>query len=111
MTTDRGCTSPTNSKHFIKYGTYDATCPRSVDELSLRMNDEEFRKLQKRRGSTEARISILQKFTGGKLKCKGYEHRRQQFGLCVFAHNLWLLSRLRIAAREEREREAAKKAG
>lgn len=111
LTTDRGCTSPTNSKHFVKYGTYDATCPRSVDELSLRMNDEEFRKLQKRRGSTEARISILQKFTGGKLKCKGYEHRRQQFGLCVFAHNLWLLSRLRIAAREEREREAAKKAG
>ena len=73
------------------------------------MAESEFRALQKRRGGTEARISILQKFTGGKLRCKGYAHRRQQFGLSVLTHNLWLLSRLMMAgkcAREQRERAA-----
>ena len=109
LTTDRGCTSVSNSEHLKANGTYDATCPRSVDELSLRKAESEFRALQKRRGGTEARISILQKFTGGKLRCKGYGHRRQQFGLSVLTHNLWLLSRLMMAgkcAREQRERAA-----
>lgn len=111
LATDRGCNSLRNSRHLEKQGTYDATCPRSVDELSLRMEEEEFQALQKRRGSTEARISIVQKFTGGRLKCKGYEHRRQQFGLCVLTHNLWLLSRLMMAGKRAREAEPAKQAG
>ena len=99
LATDRGCSSMRNSSHLENHGTYDATCPKSVTELSLRMQEEEFRAFQKRRGSTEARISILKKFTGDRLTCKGYEHRRQQFGLCVITHNLWLLSRLIIAGR------------
>ena len=111
LTTDRGCSSLQNSRHLEKHDTYDAMCPRSVKELSLRMEEAEFKALQKRRGSTEARISILQKFTGGKLRCKGYEHRRQQFGLSVLTHNLWLLSRLMLAGKCAREEAARKKAG
>jgi hypothetical protein len=108
LATDRGCSSQRNSKHLEKHNTYDATCPRSVDELSLRMNEDDFRQLQKRRGSTEARISILKKFTGGRLKCKGYAHRRQQLGLCVMAHNLWLVSRLMIAGKNAKDEATAK---
>jgi transcriptional regulator with XRE-family HTH domain len=111
LATDRGCNSRRNSTYLKKHNTYDATCPRSIEELSLRMTEEDFKQLQKRRGSTEARISILQKFTGGRLKCKGYAHRSQQLGLCVFTHNLWLVSRLMIAGKCAQEEAPAKLAG
>ncbi len=101
--TDRGCASISNSKHIKKHETYDACCPRNVSELSLRMEEEKFREMQKRRGSTEARISILQNFTGGRLRCKGFEHRSQQFGMCVFVHNLWVIARLMREGRLARE--------
>jgi gas vesicle protein len=110
LATDRGCNSARNTRHLEKNGTYDATCPRNIAELSLRMTEDDFQKLQKRRGSTEARISILQKFTGGRLKCKSYEHRQQQFSLCVLTHNLWLLSRLMMAGRLAREAQDPNKA-
>jgi len=102
LSTDRGCSSRRTSNHLEKHETYDATCPKDPAKLSLRMNEDDFRALQKRRGSTEARISILKNFTGDRLNCKGYEHRCQQFGLCVLTHNLWLLARLAIAAKKER---------
>ncbi len=111
LATDRGCNSLRNSKHLERNNTYDATCPRSVDEISLRMTEDDFKQLQKRRGSTEARISILKKFTGGRLKCKGYAHRKQQFGLCVFTHNLWLMSRLMIAGKRAQDEPVVKLAG
>ena len=112
LSADRGCNSAKNSKHLKDNNTYDATCPRSVDELSLRMNEEQFRELQKRRASTEARIAILGNFTGEKLKCKSYTHRRQQFSLCVLTHNLWKLSKLIIIGKQYwSEIEAKKKTG
>lgn len=111
LATDRGCNSARNTRHFERNGTYDATCPRNIAELSLRMNEDDFQALQKRRGSTEARISILQKFTGGRLKCKSYEHRKQQFSLCVLTHNVWHLARLMMAGKRAREDVEASKAG
>jgi len=104
LSTDRGCSGKQLSAHLKNNKTYDATCPRNPSELFERMKDENFVSLQKRRGGTEARISILKNFTGERLKCKGYEHRRQQFGVCVFTHNLWKLAKLSIADKAEREK-------
>lgn len=111
LATDRGCNSQRNSNYLEKHNTYDATCPRNVNELSLRMSEDNFKQLQRRRGSTEARISILKKFTGGRLKCKGYAHRRQQLGLCALTHNLWLVSRLMIAGKSAKDEALAKLTG
>ena len=96
LTGDRGCASKRNANHIQKRGTYNALCPKSVDEMQDRLKEPRFCSLQKRRASTEARISILQKFTGEKLRCKGYDHRKQQLGLCVFVHNLWRISKMAI---------------
>ena len=102
LATDRGCFSKKNSEHLTENKTFDGTCPKNVADLKKRMQESEFKRLQKRRASTEARISILQDFTGEHLKCKGFEHRRQQFGISVLTHNLWKLARLLIAARKNK---------
>jgi hypothetical protein len=102
ITTDRGCNSKANSNHFEKNNTYDATCPRSVDEMNQKREDTEFCKLQKRRSSTEARISILKKFTGDKLLCKTFEHRKQQLSLSILTHNIWKISNMMIECRKSK---------
>lgn len=99
LTTDRGCQSKANSNHFEKNNTFDATCPRSVDEMNKKREDAEFCKLQKRRSNTEARISILKNFTGDKLLCKTFEHRKQQLSLAILTHNIWKISKMMIEYR------------
>ena len=102
ITTDRGCNSKANSNHFKKNNTYDATCPRSVEAMNQKREDAKFCKLQKRRSSTEARISILKNFTGEKLLCKTFEHRKQQLSLSILTHNIWKISNMMIEYRKSK---------
>lgn len=104
--TDRGFASKKTSTHLRGNGIYDATCPRDPSDLKERMNEELFRDLQKRRGSTEARIAILRQKQGGRLRQKGFENRALALGWSVLGHNLWLVARL-LANQEDRLRRAA----
>ena len=103
ITTDRGCQSKANSNHFEKNDTFDATCPRSVIEMNKKREDAEFCKLQQRRSNTEARISILKNFTGDKLLCKTFEHRKQQLSLSILTHNIWKISKMMIEYRVSKQ--------
>lgn len=104
--TDRGFTSKKTSKLLHESGIYDATCPRDPAELKKRMQEKVFADLQKRRGSTEARIAILNQKLGGRLRQKGYANRAVALGWAILAHNLWLVAR-RLAAQQAEQAEAA----
>ena len=79
-------------------------CPKSVKELSERMQDEDFRLNQKRRSQTEARIGILKnEFLGKPLRRKGFDSREHGVAWAVLAHNLWVVARLPQAAVEEEQ--------
>ena len=59
------------------------------------MQDPKFRRIQKRRAQTEARIGIVKNaFLGGPLRSKGFAHRELTVSWAVLAHNLWLLAGL-----------------
>lgn len=96
---DRGTASQQGSKLLAAAGIYDATCPRSPAQLQARLQEEPFGELQKRRGSTEARIAILKQRQGGRLRNKGFASRECTVAWSVLAHNLWLIARLLATAR------------
>jgi len=96
---DRGTASKQGSKLLDAADIYDATCPRSPAELKERLREEPFCQLQKRRGSTEARIAILKQRLGGRLTNKGFASRERAVAWSVLSHNLWLIARLLAAAR------------
>lgn len=105
---DRGASAKSLSKQLESQGIYDATCPKSVRALRERMQEEPFRCLQKRRGSTEGRIGIVKnKFMGGRILAKSFERRAQAVGWAVLAHNLWFIAK---ACAQEREEKSAAKA-
>lgn len=93
---DRGLDSATNARELSKRGIYNGLCPKNVVELRKRLEqDPELTLGLKRRAGTEARISIVIKhFMGDKPRAKGFEHRQRMVGWAVFAHNLWVVSRL-----------------
>ena len=107
--TDRGPASKGNHKLLEQMGMKSGLCPRSVPELKERMQtDPAFRSGQRRRASTEARISILTNNFGDKpMKAKGFAHREQAVGISVLAHNLWKVARM---AQAEAAAQASKKA-
>lgn len=92
--TDRGFASKKTSRMLRGNGIYDATCPRGPQVLKERMGEELFKQLQRRRGSTEARIAILNQKLGGRLRQKGYANRAVALVWGILAHNLWLIARL-----------------
>lgn len=96
---DRGLHSAENERTLEAEGIYSGLCPRDVNELSKRLEDEpELREGLKRRAGTEARISIvIRKFMGAPARAKGFEHREMMVGWAVLAHNLWKLARLKQA--------------
>jgi hypothetical protein len=104
--TDRGFASKKTSSLLRGSGIYDATCPRDPTALKERMNEKLFRDLQKRRGSTEARIAILRQKQGGRLRQKGFENRALAVAWSVLGHNLWLVARL-LAQQEDQLRRVA----
>jgi hypothetical protein len=96
VVTDRGFASASNSRTLTEGGTFDGTCPRKPAELSQRMKEEKFARLQRRRAQTEGRIGILKNnFLGRPLRAKGFEHRELALAWGVLTHNLWMLARMR----------------
>ena len=92
---DRGFDSQGNRRWLEEQGIENALCPRSPQELKERMGDSTFRRIQKRRAQTEARIGILKNdFLGRPLRSKGFDHREKAVAWAILAHNLWLLAQL-----------------
>jgi hypothetical protein len=95
VVTDRGFDSPGNKKILKSKGLNNCMCPRSPKELGERMQTDDFRFQQKRRGQTEGRIGIIKNnFLGRPLKSKGFKYREQSVSWAILTHNLWVLSRL-----------------
>ena len=100
--TDRGFASAANSRALAEGGTFDATCPRQPAQLSQRMKDEKFARMQRRRAQTEGRIGILkQGFLGHPMRAKGFEHRALALAWGVLTHNLWVLARMRKSEKKK----------
>jgi len=95
VATDRGFASAANSRALADSVTFDALCPRQPAELSRKMQDQKFARLQRRRAQTEARIGILKHgFLGRPLRAKGFAHRELALAWGVLTHNLWQLARM-----------------
>jgi hypothetical protein len=108
---DRGFDSPDNRADLEALDIVNAICPRSVPLLVEKLEDEEFCRLQKRRGGTEARIGIFKNaYLGSPLRSKGFKNRRIRIHWCILAHNLWKLARMAAQRREEIEAQRAKAA-
>lgn len=103
--TDRGFNSKKCSAVLRGTGIYDATCSRDPATLKERMGEKLFADLQRRRGSTEARIAILNQKLGGRLRQKGFPNRSLALAWSVLGHNLWLIARL--LAQQKHEAQAA----
>lgn len=91
---DRGFSSRQGAQQLEQGGIYDAVCPRDPRELQQRCKEERFAGLQRRRGSTEARIAILRQRQGRRLRARGFDHRYLSVAWSVLGHNLWILARL-----------------
>ena len=92
---DRGFDNETNREDLKADGIYNAVCPRSPKQLQARAGSWKFKKLQRRRAQTEGRIAILKNvFLGGRIRCRGFEHRKLTVTWTVLVHNLWVLARL-----------------
>lgn len=95
VATDRGCDSAKNSKYLKTKEITNYMCPRSPQELDLKLKDENFKYHQKRRGQTEARIGIFKNnFLGNPLKSKEFGNKKTSVAWSILAHNLWVLARL-----------------
>ena len=96
VVTDRGFDGAKTLKWLKRESITSQICPKSSQDLSERLKDAEFRRLQTRRGSTEARIAILKNPVGGGVwRAKGLTHRRLAVGWSVLAHNLtWIARRV-----------------
>ena len=98
---DRGFDAQNNREDFEEKNIINGICPRSVEQLKERLEDDYFRQLQTRRGSTEARISIFKNsFLGTPLRSKGFKNRNVRIEWCILAHNLWKLTHIAIERRK-----------
>jgi len=107
-TGDRGFDSPASDLDLEELGIINAICPRSVPRLREKLEDEGFCLLQKRRGSTEARIGIFKNaYLGKPLRSKGYTNRKTRIEWCILGHNLWKLATMAAQKLAELEAELA----
>lgn len=110
-TADRGFDSSVNRDDLEGMDILNAICPRSVVKLQKELEGETFCRLQKRRGSTEARIGIFKNaYLGNPLRSKGFTNRKIRIEWCILIHNLWKLARMAAQQREENAKETAKAA-
>ncbi len=87
---------------------YDALAPRNVGKMIERMKQPRFVKLQHRRGGTEGRIGTMKnRWQGGRIRTKGYEHRTLAVGWSVLSHILWQISKRLAQEAEQRQVRAA----
>jgi hypothetical protein len=92
---DRGFDEETNRQWLDQEKIYNGICPKSPRMHALRMTDERFVKIQRRRGQTEARVAIFKNgFLGKPMRSKGFLNRERDTGWAVLAHNLWVIARL-----------------
>ena len=95
LTGDRGCQSARNDKLLAEKGIYSGLCPRNPLECAERMQEDKFRRLQKRRGQTEGRIGIIKNtILDGSLYEREIEGKQLKIGWAILVHNLWCLARL-----------------
>lgn len=98
---DRGFDSLAVQEALKEAGIYNGVCPRSPHQLKERSRSWKFKKLQRRRAQTEARVAILKHvFVGQPARSKGFAHRALMVGWAVLTHNLWLMARMTLAARK-----------
>ena len=96
---DRGCDNEVNRIGLAEDGIYNAVCPRSPQALRKKSGSWKFKRLQRRRGQTEGRISIVKNvFLNGRMRSKGFQHRQQTVTWTVLVHNLWVLARMQLRA-------------
>lgn len=113
ITTDRGFSSPKNTKLLKKKKIFNAICPKSVTELKEKMRDKKFRDKLKRRGPNEARVGIVKNnFLSGALKAFGYDRRHTGISWGILTHNLTKLTvmykqKLDAEAKEHLKQQAA----
>jgi hypothetical protein len=108
---DRGFDSQKNQERLADAGIYNGVCPLSPHELKERSRSWKFKKLQRRRGQTEGRVAIIKNvFVGRPLRSKGFACRALAVTWTVLTHNLWVMARLTLAAREAARVEKAKAA-
>ena len=99
---DRGFDSQLNRDGLEMEGIYNAVCPRSPEQLRERSRSWKFKRLQRRRAGTEARISIIKNvFLRGRGRSKGFTHRELTVAWTVLTHNLWVLARMPSRAAAE----------
>lgn len=99
LATDRGFSSKANQKFLARKGIYDAICPKDPNQCKLRMEEERFRALQKRRAQTEGRIGIIKaNFTAKKLLPMSFGGRERHVSWSILAHNLWKAALLYLQA-------------
>jgi hypothetical protein len=78
---DRGFDSKASEDFLLKHGITSMICPKNPQRLRERLQEEEFRQLQTRRGGTEARIGIFKNHTGARVwRVKGLAHRKLSVG-------------------------------
>ena len=88
----------------------DHTCPKSVDLLKQSMEDPEFKKSQKRRCQTEARIAILKNvYQRGRTLSKGITSQRLELSWVMLTHNLCKLAQMRMQEAKKRKEAKQKK--
>ena len=96
---DRGFDNEVNRIGLAEDGIYNAVCPRSPQALREKSGSWKFKRLQRRRGQTEGRISIVKNvFLDGGMRSKGFQHRQQTVTWTVLVHNLWVLARMQLRA-------------
>ena len=84
VTGDRGCQSKQNDKLLEQKQIYNGLCPRNPLEYAERIQEAQFKKLQKRRGQTEGRIGIVKNsILDGSLYEKEIEGRQLKVGWAI----------------------------
>lgn len=96
---DRGFDNEANRLGLAGDGIYNGVCPRSPQGLKEKSRSGKFKRLQRRRGQTEGRISIVKNvFLSGQVRSKGFQHRALTLTWTVLVHNLWVLARMQLRA-------------
>ena len=94
---DRGFDSASIGRRLARPGNeiYNAICPKDRTELARRREDPRFRKMQKRRGQTEGRISIVRNgFIGNPGAGRSFGQRRMDTAWAILTHNVWVVARM-----------------
>lgn len=94
VTGDRGFDSAGNSM-LLGNTIENHFCPRDIKRFEQRLQNDTFRRHQKRRAQTEARIAIVTHgFLGNPMYKWGYKNKERLCAWGILAHNLWVLARL-----------------